>query len=416
MRRTAVWTLSLLVGLAGCGGAADEPAPPTTRTYEEEGVRVVESSAPLHAGVESWSLEPVPTVSIGVAEGEWPYMFSQVYGASFLPNGGILALDSSNELRIFTADGEHVRSFGRSGEGPCEFGFVVDPKVAADGTIALFDQRARRLSLMSEEGDCLASYALQIPDQAAWDLRGVFADGTLLIGAWTFPRPGESEPAAWRRLTLLRRQADPEAEAEVVVTVPWDAIVGEQQAFPARAEVAVRGDRFFVTTPDRYEIRVFERDGTEALRMRRAELPPEVTDEIVARYRDRALQNINEHAPNPEQERARLEGTVFPDHFPGYRQLIVSSEGQVWVRRHLGLPESLPSVYSLDDPTQRFERTEPIRWDVYAADGTWLAVVAGLDGAGIRAIAGDRVLTVGMDDAGIARVRLHALRQGSEES
>jgi len=63
-----------------------------------------------------------PTLSIGVADGEEPYMFYRIFGAVTLGDGRIaIANQGSQEVRLFDSDGTYRGSMGRKGEGPGEF-------------------------------------------------------------------------------------------------------------------------------------------------------------------------------------------------------------------------------------------------------------------------------------------------------
>ena len=70
-----------------------------------------------------WSVASSPEVSIGSADGELPYQLDRVFGAVRLADGTIVIGNSgSSELRFFDARGKFVRSLGRRGAGPGEFG------------------------------------------------------------------------------------------------------------------------------------------------------------------------------------------------------------------------------------------------------------------------------------------------------
>ena len=71
--------------------------------------------------------------------------------------GAIYVADvQANEIRVFGADGAHLRTIGRSGDGPGEFNALYALAWIGD-TLAAFDPRNGRISFLSPEGDWLGS-------------------------------------------------------------------------------------------------------------------------------------------------------------------------------------------------------------------------------------------------------------------
>ena len=78
----------------------------------------------IPAEVPTWVVSASPSVSIGTAEGEDPYLLFGVTGATRLSDGRIVAANcSSAELRYFDDSGRHIRTVGGKGEGPGEIRF-----------------------------------------------------------------------------------------------------------------------------------------------------------------------------------------------------------------------------------------------------------------------------------------------------
>lgn len=50
------------------------------------------------------------------------------------PDGGILAADARGPLNRFGADGRFLSALGRPGQGPGEYGFVIEASVASNGS------------------------------------------------------------------------------------------------------------------------------------------------------------------------------------------------------------------------------------------------------------------------------------------
>lgn len=125
------WTggLAILATLAGCSSADTAP----TRAPD---VPVLSLGA--------------PTLEIGSLDGPEPYSFAAVESVIRLPDGRIAVADGgATSIGIYDADGDHVLSWGRAGDGPGEFNslaglypFGADSLLAAErdpGVLAVFD-------------------------------------------------------------------------------------------------------------------------------------------------------------------------------------------------------------------------------------------------------------------------------------
>ncbi len=129
--------LLLVVVVTACGGA---------ETARSEGV-VVDTLANgalhmLNTGEGAWAAagEPpwrlVEELRIGRLDGVGPDVFGSVRGVVPDALGRIWVMDSqAHELRLFDADGTHVRTVGGEGDGPGEFGFNPCMQEGPDGQI-----------------------------------------------------------------------------------------------------------------------------------------------------------------------------------------------------------------------------------------------------------------------------------------
>ena len=104
----------------------------------------------------AWQLTRV--VSIGpesVTEEEAPDEFGGVTAVALGPGGTVFVADAVNsEIRVFGLDGSHIRTFGRAGEGPGEFGNIYSIAWVGDRLLTL-DPRLGRIGEFSAEGEWL---------------------------------------------------------------------------------------------------------------------------------------------------------------------------------------------------------------------------------------------------------------------
>ena len=114
----------------------------------------------------------VEELRVGSLDGARPESFAALKGLVALPGGGFAVLDSqAQEIRVFGADGSHVATHGRPGEGPGEFvdatGLMLDPQ----GRIWAADPRGARMSVFDPVDGFLESFRYQ------YMVRGFIWDG-----------------------------------------------------------------------------------------------------------------------------------------------------------------------------------------------------------------------------------------------
>lgn len=133
------------------------------------------------------------TARIGCATCEGPAAFAGIQRLVVDPAGNIHVLDSAEPyVRVFTAKGEPVRTFGKRGGGPGEFRLPAFMAVTHDGSYSIVDIRSRRLSRLSADGTELSAVTFRrFPVAAAawgdtiWLATTDFVTPTLTIERWT---------------------------------------------------------------------------------------------------------------------------------------------------------------------------------------------------------------------------------------
>ena len=117
-----ILTIPFLLAPLACAPDRDGAPSPATVTRDSAGIHIVENARPADGSRLPWRIGPEPAASIGVLEGEEPYMLHYVMDATKLPDGRIVvANNGSHELRVFNAVGTHLATWGGRGEGPGEF-------------------------------------------------------------------------------------------------------------------------------------------------------------------------------------------------------------------------------------------------------------------------------------------------------
>ena len=104
----------------------------------------------------------VEEVTIGVAEGEEPYMLVGPVDVKADAQGWIYIMDWRDVgLRVYDEEGKYIRTIGRKGQGPAEFDSPTFFDLSDDGRIFLMDGRNQRITIMDMEGNPLKDFKVQ---------------------------------------------------------------------------------------------------------------------------------------------------------------------------------------------------------------------------------------------------------------
>lgn len=148
LQQRAVLSLALLTTISAC--AERTSANPSKTITDSASVSIVTSMRSVW-GDSAARIESMPLLRIG-AEEAGPNQFSFI-GPALLLEGGRLAVVelSVNEVRVFDSSGTHLRSFGRRGRGPGEFGVISALHPKSIDSLFAYDQTERRITILPLE-------------------------------------------------------------------------------------------------------------------------------------------------------------------------------------------------------------------------------------------------------------------------
>jgi hypothetical protein len=400
--------VAALAVLAGCGGAPDtgaSAAGPLVR--DSAGIRIVENRPAERRGGPGWRLADRPLFDLGGLEGPAETQFFEIGDGTLLSDGGfVLAGYGSYDLRRFAADGRHLWTAGREGDGPGEFEGLTSVTAGPGDTLLAYDFRQRRISRWDPDGGFLDSRQLADAEGPGFPfVETLLPDGRAVYTWRTFALDGLPPEGEIRRDTLEVRVAVPgESEATRIGRFPGPETLIMRQSetaqgmrlisgsppFARSTHVAATSDAIWVGDGAEPVVRRFGFDGAlqAIVRLPVATRP---VDEAMVR---RGLAAQLESAEDEEERdlaRQRWEELPVPEALPFFEALETDATGNLWVR-------------AFQAPGDE-KRT----WHVISPDGTWLGSLDVPDRYGPLAIGRDAMLARYADELDVEHVQLREI-------
>lgn len=323
----------------------------TVDTLSNGAVRIRNAEVGLWDSASAWTMEFETRIGSS-ADGPGAFGFVRDFDAD--PSGRIYVLDGqANEIRVFSRDGDFLRSFGRTGEGPGEFqraaGIVVrlnGTTMVADpmhGRYTLFDSTGTVLSVASP-GIVISSWYLVFPWPGTIDSLGHVYDLTNTSDGLRLLRFGIESSVSRVRDTI----AVPALRSTELLLKDGQGRVRASMPAPYATQMLTYVDAAgFLWLGDNSEYRIVKRrfTGDTVQIIQRAFRPEPVTRADI----DSAMAPAATFLANG----GATDGPPIPEHKPAYRWFIVDDQGYLWVssseRRN-----SIGTVLDVFDPTGRY--------------------------------------------------------------
>lgn len=329
-----------------------------------------------------------------------------------LPNGGVAVFDSRGPegpaLRVFDRSGRLVRTLGRRGGGPGEYGelvFIGSLAAARDGSILLLDRANSRVNQWAGDGTFLRSVPLTFVPGWAPPLVMPGPKGSFYVRA-RFPQ-GRSGPVAGQSNTpkgtpvdgFIHFSASGSIQDTVFSQPSWlrsPATSGWWLDWDDRSAILPDG-RLIVAGTDRLGFLVRPIGGGRMLLAEHLSKP----EPLLAEERAELVAYLDWNQRMPGSSRAR---PSFPSTKPQLISFTGDLDGRVWLWRHTRAVRGRPVPFVAFSPggpqPPMREYFEPPVFVVFRVDGTYLGEVRFPVGAMLMSFAGDLAWGVTTDDDG----------------
>ena len=169
-----VCLLGVIVTGTACddAGAGDVVSNARVDTMPSGAIHVTNNGEPAWTPAEAWTL--VEDLRLGSLDGSGPSLFSQVAAILTDPQGQVYVLDyPSQEIRVFSGTGQHLRTMGGEGQGPGELTDAAGLNWAPDGRLWVWGSRL--IWVLEPTGEEVARYQ-RLPRGVIYSWQGGFDD------------------------------------------------------------------------------------------------------------------------------------------------------------------------------------------------------------------------------------------------
>ena len=288
-------TLALLFTLVAAA-CESPPSSPTVTVFDSAGVRVVDLGPVPLESAENRALADEPDLVIRSSEDDGATVFSDIRDVEVLPRGGgAVANGSGNDILVFDAAGEHIATWGGTGDAPGEFRSLEWLASLPPDSLAAGDGRLRRVTIFDSEGGFARGLATaSAVDRASRPVPprplGLLANGSVVAGY--FDRPAAVEGTA-RPAVEIVATAPAGDSMQMVGTWPGEELAlfsqdGQlqitQPPFGRRLHVASAHDGVWIADDDRWQMRKYSAGGVLSMIVRSSASRAVVTDELLEAY------------------------------------------------------------------------------------------------------------------------------------
>ena len=278
-------------------------------------------------------------------------------------SGDVYLLDSQlSEVKVYSKDGEYLRSMGREGEGPGEFRRPSAMFFTDDGKVAVVQMMPGKVVLLSKDGTPAGDFPLPAaPDGGLQLVQGADARGgntVLFMGRQKF----DQETKKWSRTSFLTavtpagKQAATYSSKDNVIDMAapvlddaaWDT-------FERRWSIGPDGKVYACNNYDDYAITVYDKTGKveKVITREYKQLPRTAREKDVM---TKAMGFYSKMIPNCKVN--------ITDVAKNIDTIYVRDDGSLWVLSSSGarnLPKGTMGVFDVYNPDGQFVKTVSVQ-------------------------------------------------------
>jgi len=375
--------------LTACAG--DRPSSSVSKR-DSAGITIIESTSPRWSSEEGWLIDATPVLDLATSGVGPPHEFYRVRDAIRLPDGSIAVADhGSCEVRLFSITGEFLRAVGRRGEGPGEFERLTSiHRIRGDSLVAL-DYWLRRITVLGPDLSVGRTFSLIGDGLRVSELTTL--DDTTLVATFYSLADFEGVNGLYRGMNPVITISLNGAVLDTVTSIAGDeSFEGPTFSAPAlfgkHSHITAHQGLIYLGSADQMQFEVVSPAGLLKRIVRIPDVDLSVSGQEIQEERDALA------GPSPTQYIKEIFAAVpEPETRPAYSDLLIDTEGFVWVAQHLG----------------EAERDEPRDWWVFTPEGEWLGSVQVPGRFTLYEIGLDYMLGRLLDDMDVEHVQLLSL-------
>jgi hypothetical protein len=278
-------------------------------------------------GQEVFSLEE--ELSIGVAEGAEEYMFQDAREVVVDNSERIFVSDLRGvHIKVFDESGNFLKTIGRTGQGPGEFGQVTHIQITPRKELMVYDRRAFKLTFFSLEGD----YIRTVPLKGIQALRiKENSKGNYFVSTVEFQ--GQYGTNTFRVATEVKEYG---SDFAFIKTIAKDKF--RNANVPLRHDMLARFpsiDLLICGYKDSYELQIINLEGEIVRKVLKDHSPIEISEEEKTK---RKLPKSNELAK----------------YFPAFQDFSVDEKGRIYVQLFERQMDGDKFYYDVFGPESRY--------------------------------------------------------------
>ncbi len=355
---------------------SDQPSvlPPLARgqvqVSDSAGIRVASNVGGTWTQSDAWRIRSRPMIRLGESTGDDEFTFYGIGDATRGSDGRIALVNrGTQEVRIYSPRGRHLRSFGGEGNGPSDFQDPVRLEWVAGDSLLVWDQAQARISVFSSEGR--VGHSAMLPR----DRPPLRSDGELASARVTAPFDGYRSGSLFLRgglwYDIVEGHDWSMAYTEIFSFGGTDLAEVSLGAFPtkssyfndngeqpvhfgASSSFAFYEGRLRFTNGRTPEVRLYDQAGSVS-QIIRIDIPPRlVTSDDIEQLKEAALVEISETREGSgaavRQFRELLDEIPSETYMPVFTNLLSDPLGNLWIEPFVP-PGETPSGWLVVDAT-----------------------------------------------------------------